>query len=215
MRRSDNSQQQPVVAGPYTSSQEESFAVATDCLAYFPSQSRAMGLTTIYLQGHQSNFYYCDQNRFSTRLIALYDHGLDSPLVNPTFVCFAASAMAMGSLFEHLHNTSANLEDGAAPAHTHEDTAMPGTKFLQLAQRLLPATLERRSVETVQSCLFIAFFLLATDDLESYYTYTGIALRVAVALSLHRLKKCKESNLGEASFEESKRVFWTVYCIER
>ncbi|KAH7113011.1 fungal-specific transcription factor domain-containing protein [Dactylonectria estremocensis] len=192
---------------------EETTALATECFAHFPPQPRAIALTTIFFQGHQSNFYYCDQHRFKRRLTALYNHGLQSPLVTPAFVCLVAIAMAMGSQFEHLHSTSAGIERATETEQGH--AALPGTKYLRLSQRLLPAALEARSVETVQSCLLTAFFLLATDDLGSYYTYTGLALRVAITLSLHRLKRNGEREPASASFEESKRLFWTVYCIER
>ncbi|KAG5655306.1 hypothetical protein KAF25_010458 [Fusarium avenaceum] len=207
----NDAESDPSTTGAKVAHGDEATAIAIDCLTHFPSQSRAVALTRISLRGHQSNFYYCDQDRFQCRLSALYSNGLKSPLVTPAFVCFAAIAMAVGCQFKHLERDSNEMED--ASTKEEDENEMPGTQYMRLSQRLLPVALEERSMETVQSCLLMAFFVLATDDLESYYIYTGLALRTAITLSLHRLDR--QEGLQLVSLEESKRLFWTVYCIER
>ena len=189
-------------------------ALVTECLAHFPAQSRAVALTSMLFDNHQSNFYYCDKDRFRRRLTALYDYSSQRPLVSPAFVCFVLITMAIASQFEHLDQASADMKNGTI-SDEEDRCSMPGIMYFRLSQQLLPAALEERSIETVQSCLITSFFLLATDNLDAYYMYTGLALRVSITLSLHLLKGDVGERSESAFVEESRRLFWTVYCIER
>lgn len=187
----------------------ETTALTRGCIAEFPPQAEAIRLTTLFFQHHQSNWYYCDQRRFGARLAALYNSGLQSPLVTPGFVCFALSAMAMGCQFEHLHGSPSMTDTDSCIVSSGN---LPGIEYFHASQRLLTTAIEYCSLDTVQSCLLIALYLVATRSPNECYTYLGIALRNAMIMSLHRMRQDAES---DSFSEESKRVFWTVYCLER
>lgn len=114
----------------------------------------------------------------------------------------------MGSQFAYLLQTPADLEE-----MTTEETEVPGAKFFRHAQNLIPRTLASPSLEGVLSCLLVALYALPVYNIDTCYTYLGLALRISICLGLHRKSDCPI--LPPSLQEIRNRIFWTTYTIER
>lgn len=152
----------------------------------------------------ESNWYYCDQARFRRRLMSLYNYGVGSDEASPGFLSFVLMAMALGSHFQHLPSTA------ISPENSFDNSRLLGRQYYEAAQKLHTALMQNITLEGVQTTLLMALFLLPTGRHTSNYTLTGLSLRMATALSLHKLAAD-----GDAQAEERRRVFWTVWCLER
>lgn len=166
-----------------------------------------------FFQSYSSSWFYCDPNKFRRRLDALYRDGLQHSDVSVGFICLVLSSMALGRLFGQRPGLSP-FSSASASFNLHKESEpWPGTEYFVLAQRLLPPALEHCSLEAVQSSLLMSLFLMLDEDRNLQYTYLGLSLRLAVALSLHR--RGQDSTDDPSFAEESNRTFWTVYCLDR
>ncbi|CAI7647117.1 unnamed protein product [Penicillium manginii] len=116
----------------------------------------------------------------------------------------------MGSQFVHLyHDDHSSHSEAMNAVHT----GIPGTKFFQHAQKLVPSIIASPSLEGLLSCLLLALYVLPIHSSETCYNYLGLALRIAIGLGLHR--KSAGPALFPSLSEAHNRVFWTIYSIER
>lgn len=113
--------------------------------------------------------------------------------------------LAMGTHFQHLTTSSPCTEVGQG-----DQSRLLGKKYFDAAQKLHAHLMQRVSIDGVLATLLMALFLLPTGRRDSNYTFMGLSLRMAMALSLHR----QDSDPGFLA-EETRRVFWTVWCLEK
>ncbi|CDH17457.1 uncharacterized protein ZBAI_09245 [Zygosaccharomyces bailii ISA1307] len=114
----------------------------------------------------------------------------------------------MGSIFAYV------WKDRTDPAGQESEVNFPGSSFYEHAQLLLPAVINDSSVETVQVFFLAAMYVLAGQEVEIAYTYLGIAMRAAVANGMHKNFSLKD-DFDNSVAESRKRLFWSVYTIER
>jgi hypothetical protein len=69
------------------------------------------------------------------------------------------------------------------------------------------------SLESVQSCLLMASYLLPLGGAGSCYVYIRLAMQMAISQGLHQADAGKA--MPPAVREVQNRVFWTTYIIER
>ncbi|KAG0151788.1 hypothetical protein CROQUDRAFT_667781 [Cronartium quercuum f. sp. fusiforme G11] len=70
------------------------------------------------------------------------------------------------------------------------------------------------NITTIQALLFLAMYSFRSEKGLSAWHLSGLAMRTAVELGLHR--KTPENKLLDPFMEETrKRVWWSVYCLER
>lgn len=113
---------------------------------------------------------------------------------------------ALGSSFQHLlDRPKTQLCDGSK-----ETERLLGGRYFQIARKLLPQIMLSVSIEGVQATALMALLLAPIGRRASSYSFIGLSLKMAVALSLHRLVMS-----ADPLMEESKRVFWTVWALER
>ncbi|KIV93767.1 hypothetical protein PV10_04958 [Exophiala mesophila] len=178
----------------------------SELLTQLPLWPKADTLISAFFHYGESNWYYCDQERFRKRLDSIYQHGIQSSEATPEFVCLTLMALAMGSHFQHLPTLSRSYLQNMPD----DDNRLPGRRYFEAAQQLLPYIMQHISIESVQSTVLMALFLLPVGQRKSNYTLIGLSLRMAMALSLHR-RTFDTTPLAE----ESRRVFWTVWCLEK
>lgn len=175
-----------------------------------PPREEAESLVAVFFTYLESNWYYFDERWFRDVLAQLYGGtGPAPPLPQCTKVCLVFLVLALGSSFRHLwpSDPAHFLDPGPAPGE------VPGRDFYVQAMRLMPGAIAANSVESVICCLLTALFLLPTQDISHHHSYLGLALRLAIGLSLHR--KCTDSEVIPRTSEIKTRIFWTAYCIER
>jgi hypothetical protein len=102
--------------------------------------------------------------------------------------------------------------EGTTSAPSPED-GDPGRIFYQQARNLIPDIIELNSIRTVQATFVIGVYLLPASAISSSYVYLGLALRKALALDLHQ--ESEETSISETDKELHRRMWWTVYSLER
>ncbi|KAJ9643659.1 hypothetical protein H2204_001804 [Knufia peltigerae] len=178
-------------------------------IAKLPPYREAVSLTDVFFTYLESNWYYFDEGWFRGLLVQVYREEPLAPQIHCTTLCLVFLVLALGESFLHVNQSS--------PADLRQqDLALdelPGIHFYQVAMELMPSVLSTTTVESVQCCLLKALYTLPTQNSSYFYTYSGLALRLAVSLSLHL--NTTDNKVTPESREVSTRVFWTAYCIER
>ncbi|CAN6656532.1 hypothetical protein TRVA0_029S00496 [Trichomonascus vanleenenianus] len=87
-------------------------------------------------------------------------------------------------------------------------------RYLEAAKRLVIPHLASPSVEIVFTLLLIAYGEFGEDRDSGLWAWSGMAIRMCYDLGLHKASKKPE---GEGAENEafSKRVFWSVVCLDR
>ncbi|KAH8203753.1 hypothetical protein TruAng_002046 [Truncatella angustata] len=85
-------------------------------------------------------------------------------------------------------------------------------RWWRKVQALLPSVVFTSSVSAVQALLLAALHLNNTNHKDSSWTLTGTAVRIAVAIGLHR--EAKAPLHTPLARELRKRVWWTLYQFE-
>ncbi len=175
---------------------------------HLPPRQEAQSLINVFFTFVESNWYYFDQQWLQDILSRIYRE--DLPVCEQhesSIICLIFLVFALGSSFQHLITPTSPLQSSK---FTHE---VPGRSYYLQARRLIPAAISDNSIESIVCCLLTALYVLPTEEISQHYTYIGLALNLAVGLSLHR--KDANSETSPHKFEVQNRLFWTVYCIER
>ncbi|OQV01250.1 Fungal specific transcription factor domain-containing protein [Cladophialophora immunda] len=178
-------------------------------VAKLPPYQQARFLTDIFFTYLESNWYYFDERWFRELLEQLYQEASPASQLRCTTVCLVFLVLALGGSFVH-------LDQSASACLVDHDTALgelPGSKFYGVAKGLIPGVLAAISVESVQCCILMGLYTLPMESATHHYTYLGLALRLAISMSLHLNKT--DSQITPQARELRIRVFWTAYCLER
>ncbi|OHW96112.1 C6 transcription factor [Colletotrichum incanum] len=103
----------------------------------------------------------------------------------------------------------------------------PGFDYFTHALNLLPDTHEEGSILCVETLALIGYFMQNMNRRDAAFLYTGMALRMAISLGLHHEigfsavqnslqgQEAKLSTLDDATREHRRRVWWSVYSLDR
>ncbi|KAH0020670.1 hypothetical protein KCU78_g6377, partial [Aureobasidium melanogenum] len=89
----------------------------------------------------------------------------------------------------------------------------PGFDFFTQALQYLPDMYEEGSVLFVGVLALIGYFLQNLNRRDAAFLYVGTALRMAISLALHQ--EVPDPRLDEASKEQRRRIWWSVYSLDR
>ncbi|KAL5335964.1 fungal-specific transcription factor domain-containing protein [Aspergillus crustosus] len=90
---------------------------------------------------------------------------------------------------------------------------VPPERFYITALQQVPAMCETRSVENVEAMTLLVIYHLRSASSQGVWYMIGLAMRTAIDLGLHR--KANEINLDPITAQMRRRLFWTVYYLER
>lgn len=173
----------------------------------FPPRPVADFLLSVCINHGTDAFFYFDQGQFLREIDQFYSDP-QSPLRSDcSFVCLAMTAFALGSQWTTLEKpegTSAGLR---------LDDGDPGRLFHNHARTLMPDVLERQCLRSIQAPFVMGVYLLPASSIGSSYVYMGIALRKALAMDLHQ--NTDDPNIDEREREVRRRMWWTIYALER
>lgn len=176
----------------------------------FPSRAEAEIFISAFFCYAEANWYYLNECSFRKELSELYDSGPSPTFSSIEFICLALTVFAMGSQFVHLYRPNHSIDSGFM---TTIEAEVPGMRFFQHAQKIVPQIIASPSLQGLLSCLLLALYVLPIQSTEACYNYLGLALRIAISLGLHR--KSAGSGFSPVLSEIHNRVFWTTYSIER
>ncbi|KGO54610.1 Major facilitator superfamily domain, general substrate transporter [Penicillium expansum] len=120
---------------------------------------------------------------------------------NPAWMCKFFVLLALGEMYSNRKRRMA-------------DQHVPGTDYFLRAVGLLQDLYETPSVEQVEVMVLFCFYSNALGRVKTAYTYSGIALRMALGLGLHRSLPT-DTKLCPVDREHRKRVWWTLYTLDR
>ncbi|KAI9736676.1 MAG: hypothetical protein M1834_000880 [Cirrosporium novae-zelandiae] len=141
---------------------------------------------------HQPSFY----NTF--------DRIYDIPVENygneeNKFLPLLYSVLAVGCLFSQ--KEQASLGD-----KIYEDAINQGFKYFRVSRNMMDIC-DCRDIPSLQTILFMVFFLQSSAKLSTCYSYIGVAMRAALRMGLHRSLSVQFDPIER---ETRKRTFWTI-----
>lgn len=86
-------------------------------------------------------------------------------------------------------------------------------KFYMAALQHLHAARESRTVQNIEAMTLLVIYHLRSASSHGIWYMIGLAMRTAIDLGLHR--KDYEKGLDTRSIQARRRLFWTVYTLER
>lgn len=192
---------------PSAQSEEEARRL-TKVVDKFPPKSIADFLLSVCIYHGTDSLHYFDQTRFVSELDRFYADP-ESPLRrDPGFVCLALATFALGSQWTTLAKPQ-DVDEAACPSEGSD----PGRMFYQLARVLMGDIVDRACIRSVQAVFVLGVYLMPASAIGASYVYMGLALRKALALGLHQ--ETDDSALADEEREARRRLFWSVWCVER
>ncbi|KAJ5366596.1 hypothetical protein N7541_000537 [Penicillium brevicompactum] len=86
-------------------------------------------------------------------------------------------------------------------------------RFYNAALKHVPTMCEARSIENIEAMVLLVVYHIRTASSHGMWYMIGLAMRTAIDLGLHR--KANESNLDPFTTQMRRRLFWSVYYLER
>ncbi|KAJ5919259.1 hypothetical protein N7466_010202 [Penicillium verhagenii] len=99
--------------------------------------------------------------------------------------------------------------------HKLQGNKPPGAEFFVKALQLLPdiSVLHQEPIESTEILCCIALYLQALDCRSSAHNYIGSAMRMAMAEGMHT--QMPVEYLGEHLVQRCRKIWWTVYILDR
>ncbi|KAF2147618.1 hypothetical protein K461DRAFT_263552 [Myriangium duriaei CBS 260.36] len=164
-----------------------------------PSRTYAKVLVQVVSRFVGSDYHFMRPRKFNSELEKVYTNPAET---SQNFICRLFGIFALGELYSKKSSI------------VHQGMPVPGTAFFVQAIALLQDEHERGDVEYIETLLTLSFYSLALNRIKSAYTYVGTALRLSLALGLHR-NAPQSPGLSDEAIENRRRVWWTVYTYDR
>jgi hypothetical protein len=174
---------------------------------WFPPQPVAEFLIATFFKYGQTNYFYVEEKWVTAKLESVYSQAANGSSDDSPTWCILLMLLAIGTQFVDLESADFPSNDES----TSEDDV--GITLYKLAVTLIPDVLTIASMESVQAFLLLGVYTLPLDTPGLSYTYLGVALKMAIQNGMHR--RYSGVSLDEHALEVRKRVWWTVYTLEK
>lgn len=91
----------------------------------------------------------------------------------------------------------------------------PGFTYFQTAVELFEDTFEECSITYIETTVLLGIYSLALNRKDSAYIYTGLAIRLAYTMGLHRKVPPSFNGLSKIELERRRRLWWSCYIWDR
>lgn len=146
--------------------------------------------------GNDQHLYL--RKTFIEELDAVYQHEAQPSI---PWLCKLYALLALGEFYSHRKKTI-------------DSHSIPGTAYYLKAISLLQDMYEDATVIQVETLILISCFTNGLGRVKAAYTYTGIAMRLALILGLHRSVPAS-SEISAVERENRRRIWWTLYHFDR
>ncbi|ETN38206.1 uncharacterized protein HMPREF1541_06237 [Cyphellophora europaea CBS 101466] len=130
------------------------------------------------------------------------------------WLCKLLTVLALGESYNSYHAPSIEVTDGglqqSATSHASQPASLPGADFFEQALNLFKIPSEMPTIAHVEALNLIAFYCYSLNRRKTAYTYTGLSIRIATALMLHKPVGTRSA----AAAEHSKRLWWTCLLMD-
>lgn len=191
-------------------------AAVLEAVSLFPPAPSALVLLRVFFEFTQTNYFYVDEESLRQHLERVYScpsriKQEDVPWVSVVLMVFALGVQFTSHYQSPPRDSSRELTRDAHDICQGMDDSTT-SKFYQVAMKLIPDILVAESIESVQAFLLFGLHTLPADPAGLFYTYFGIAIKLATQLNLH----LKTTSISCArDLEVRKRAWWTAYALER
>lgn len=124
-------------------------------------------------------------------------------------MALALAAFALGSQWTPFEKPDRSTS-GIASAIEDRD---PGLIFHRELRALVPDLVELSCLRAIQVFFLMGVYLMPSSPVGSSYVYLGLALRKALAFDLHQ--NTEDSVVDEREREIRRRLWWSLYSLER
>lgn len=163
--------------------------------------------------GHEQHYF---RRKHLLNQVSHMHHNPDSPeSKNHGWLCHWLAVLALGELY------NSDKETQIDPRHPlgferqgDVKPEPPGSEYYHQSVSLLQLVAENPDVQYIETLCLLALYSFSMNRINTAYMYTGVSMRAALSLDLHRDPNdfiSERSNLPAAELEHQKRVFWTVY----
>ena len=170
----------------------------------------------MFFEFAQTNYFYVDEETLRQRLAQFYSCNRQVGDEDKPWISVAMMVFALGIQFSKHYQSSAHsscrelMREAHDICKTMDDTA--ASTLYGNARGLIPGILSANCIESVQAFLLFGLYTLPTDPAGLSLTYFGLATRLATQLNLHQRNT---QSISPRECEVQKRVWWTVYALER
>ncbi|KAJ4135890.1 hypothetical protein NW768_003492 [Fusarium equiseti] len=185
-------------------------------VSLFPEAPSALTLIRVFFEFAQTNYFYVDEEILRQRLDQFYSCNRQVGDEDKPWMSVALMVFALGIQFSKHYQYSAHgscrelMRDAHDICKNMDDTS--ASTLYENARRLIPDILSANCIEGVEAFLLFGLYTLPTDPAGLSLTYFGLAIRLATQLNLH---KRITHNISTRESQVQKRVWWTVYALER
>ncbi|RDW63552.1 hypothetical protein BP6252_11097 [Coleophoma cylindrospora] len=181
---------------------------------WFPPQPVAEFLISIFFKYGQTNYFYVEEKWATAQLQRIYKEKSSGSSDDSPVWCIILMLLAIGTQFVDLDSVEHSEQSVDSPSH--DDSAAEddvGVTLYKQAVKLIPDVLTIASMESVQAFLLLGVYTLPLDTSGLSYTYLGMAIKMAIQNGMHR--RYSGISLDEHALEVRKRLWWTVYTLEK
>ncbi|KAL4951897.1 fungal-specific transcription factor domain-containing protein [Aspergillus filifer] len=177
-----------------------------------PERIRTYLLVRVALRFIGQDYHFFLHSDFLNRLDEVYRAG-ECGEDDATWACKLFGVLALGELYS-----------GSAPTSTvvpvsgddNNSSLVPGTGYFLVAVGLLQDLFEEPSLAQLEIMLLFCFYSNALGRVNSANMYSGMAMRIATSLGLHRASSDEnQPSMSSVEREHRVRLWWTVYIFDR
>ncbi|KAJ5579709.1 uncharacterized protein N7459_005694 [Penicillium hispanicum] len=187
----------------------------TPCTFSLPPYPYALALLDqfdIFL-GHDWHWFL--RKTFRKRLEQTYKNPNSSQARDRVWLCTLLVVFALGESYNvgsPLEIRLGRLNDEREPGISRNP---PGTAFFEQALLLLKVRFEEPTIDQIEALNLIpkSFYSYSLSRKRTAYMYAGLSARLSNILRLHKSSTSLAASPVQA--EHMKRVWWTVYCLDR
>ncbi|CAN9215892.1 unnamed protein product [Alternaria alternata] len=189
----------------------------SDILAVMPPRPVATFLTNVFFNYATSVYYYVDRRWFDETLDNIYAKPVSLRSKDVTAICVVLMVLAVGTQYVHLESPDRHKTSSTGVATDSEVQSSweleIGSGFYRQVAKLLSEVIHAGSLLSVQVLLLLGLYSLPIDASGLSYIYLNLAIKVAIQNGMHR--KVSRNVLDPRTKEIRRRIWWTVYCMER
>ncbi|KAB2110679.1 hypothetical protein AG0111_0g711 [Alternaria gaisen] len=189
----------------------------SDILAVMPPRPVAIFLTNVFFKHATSVYYYVDRRWFDETLDNTYTKPVSLRSKDVTAICVVLMVLAVGTQYVHLESPDRHKTSSTGVATDSEVQSSweleIGSGFYRQVAKLLSEVIHAGSLLSVQVLLLLGLYSLPIDASGLSYIYLNLAIKVAIQNGMHR--KVSRNVLDPRTKEIRRRIWWTVYCMER
>ena len=161
-------------------------------------------------------FYFINVGRFKCSLYKVYSNVSPKTAISREDVLFYTSlllVLAIGKMYHAGQGKSFKITD-----NSEESESFPGLGFFNKSTYIInfafnALQMGQCTVENVQALLLYSFYHQVVDASSGHYLISGITMRTALVLGMH--KDLGKNTLNRYELEHRRRLWWTLYAVDR